>query len=273
MKTILFISSLLIGLFSNGQTSLTYGQVFNFDVGDVIQGVHNSSQNFNSNPPNYQTNTILSKTITINNDSIIYSTKIDFYSPPACQTCSPSSSTQTLTQIVTNLNSFVPNTNNTTCLPTADTLYYSNCNKRTYEIHPVYGTSCFEPTTETTKYIEGVGVFYDKFIANAPNYAQSYTLNYYMKQSGNCPLGVFINEYKNTFIVSSIFPNPTEGILHLTTTSPVSRFDIFSIDGKIVLSDNIKDNKINISSLAKGTYILNIYSADLKVKTAQIVKE
>lgn len=273
MTTKLFISFLLIGLYCSGQTSLTYGQVYNFDVGDVVQGTYNSSQNFNSNPPTYRTNTILSKTITINNDSIIYSTKIDFYTPASCPTCSPSSSSQTVTQISTNLNSFVPNTNGTTCLPTADTLYYSNCNKKIYEIHPLYSTSCFEPTTETTKYIEGVGVFFDKFIANAPNYATSFTLNYYMKQTGNCPLGVFINEQKNTLSDCNVFPNPAEGLINITTNSTVSRFDIFSLEGKIVLSGNSKNNTVDISSITKGTYILNIYSTDHKVKTTKIVKE
>lgn len=273
MKTKLFLCFLFIGIFCNGQTSLTYGQVYNFDVGDIIQGTHNYSQNFNSNPPTYQTNTILSKTITTNNDSIIYSTKIDFYTPPACQTCSSTSSTQTTTQIVTNLNSFVPNTNATTCLPTADTLYYSNCNKKTYEIHPLHTVSCFEPTTETTKYIEGVGFFYDKFIANAPNYAVSYTLNYYMKQTGNCPLGVYINEHKNTFNDCNIFPNPAEELINITTNLIVSHFDIFSLTGKIVLSGTAKNNTVDISSITKGTYILNIYSTDNKVKTTKIVKE
>ena len=272
MKTILLSIALFISILSKAQSTLTYGQVFNFDIGDVIQGVLNTSVNNIPYPPMYKTNTVLSKTVTINNDSIIYNIKIDTYSPAACQTCSPTSSSYTVNQIVTNLNSLVPDTNATTCLSTDDTTYYSNCNKKTYEVHPVYNTTCFEPTTVTTKYIEGVGLFYDKNVANAPNYAESYVLVYYMKQSGNCPVGVFIPEQKNDYKIT-IFPNPTKEAINLASNVAISRFDLFSLEGKIVLSGAPKNNKIDILSITNGTYILNLYSLEQKVKTIKFIKE
>jgi hypothetical protein len=273
MKKYLLLAILLIAFATKGQTTLTYGQVNNFDVGDVVQGTYNSSFNFNPNPPIYRTTTILSKTITINNDSIIYNSKTDSYTPPSCPTCSAINSTYTGTWVATNLNITIPNTNATTCLATKDTLYYSNCNKKTYEVHPVYGNNCFEPTTETSKFIEGVGYFYTKFIANAPNYAESFTLNYYKKQSGNCPIDLFINEQKNNLNEIYVFPNPTKNIINLRTNNQILRFDIFDLDGKMVLGGYIVENKIDLEVLKAGTYTLNVLSNEHKVNTTKIIKE
>lgn len=61
--------------------------------------------------------------------------------------------------------------------------------------------------------------------------------------------------------------------MNLTANVAISRFDLFSLEGKIILSGIPKNNKIDVSLITNGTYILNLYSAEQKVKTTKIIKE
>jgi hypothetical protein len=56
----------------------------------------------------------------------------------------------------------------------------------------------------------------------------------------------------NTII---IYPNPTENILNISSRESV-RIDLFDLLGNLVLSTT--ENKVNMSQLSSGTYILNI---------------
>ena len=55
-----------------------------------------------------------------------------------------------------------------------------------------------------------------------------------------------------------IFPNPTSQILNTPDLEDGLRFDIFSTNGKVVLSGLIANQSIKLSSLPKGIYFLNI---------------
>lgn len=59
-----------------------------------------------------------------------------------------------------------------------------------------------------------------------------------------------------------IFPNPTSGMVHVTFATPSDDRTIIvqNMVGEVVLTENVSklENSINLSSLAKGIYLLNI---------------
>jgi len=67
-------------------------------------------------------------------------------------------------------------------------------------------------------------------------------------------------------ICHDIYPNPTSGTIYITgLTRPVDA-RIFSIQGKLLKSDNLIDRRIDISDLPSGAYLGNIISGDKIVK-------
>lgn len=55
-----------------------------------------------------------------------------------------------------------------------------------------------------------------------------------------------------------IYPNPVKTIINISPEfiKKDNSFTIYSVDGKLVLKGNAQDNKINVESLVKGTYII-----------------
>jgi uncharacterized delta-60 repeat protein len=67
----------------------------------------------------------------------------------------------------------------------------------------------------------------------------------------------------------AVFPNPTNGILHVQFTNTHSKrvnYVLLDLFGKAILEDELADggDKIDISKLTKGTYILRIVNPEVK---------
>lgn len=69
-------------------------------------------------------------------------------------------------------------------------------------------------------------------------------------------LGVTEHESKLEKIVIS--PNPVQDILTISTVDNIKSITVFSVVGQKVLTPQVKNKTINVSSLAKGVYILQI---------------
>ena len=256
-------------IISFSQTYLTNGQVYDFEVGDIIQGRGSSGGGY----PTFDTKTILSKTFSTKNDSIFYKIKIDYR-----QIQSPSTiltSSDTILQIITKLEEAVNQLNQTTCAKTQDSVYRDFGNRLVWEIHPLLDTSnCVEVTTETTKVIEGIGgPFLSLFQSAGPLYSE-YTLIYYKK--GSASWGTIVNNVKEFEDLKSeieIFPNPTHDKIYIHSLVEVNSFDIFDITGQVCYSNNILNNTIDFSTLKPGFYFINFYRKDLKVLTKKILKQ
>ncbi|MEE2931739.1 MAG: T9SS type A sorting domain-containing protein [Bacteroidota bacterium] len=81
----------------------------------------------------------------------------------------------------------------------------------------------------------------------------------------------------NEVIESSteIFPNPATDKLNIVSYGvTMKQIDIYSLDGRLIFSknSNLNEEKLNISSLPSGIYILNIESENYQVKRKFIVK-
>jgi hypothetical protein len=70
-------------------------------------------------------------------------------------------------------------------------------------------------------------------------------------------LGAGVNEAQNSII--EVYPNPATDVVNIVNAanSTIQMFDVF---GKLVASDNVLNNNftLNVSELAKGTYVLRI---------------
>jgi len=66
-----------------------------------------------------------------------------------------------------------------------------------------------------------------------------------------------VDEYTLNF---SVFPNPTNGILNITSKKPISRVEIYSILGKKIVDTNISTSNLDISTLNRGIYIIKVHS-------------
>ncbi|WP_160137357.1 reprolysin-like metallopeptidase [Chryseobacterium sp. c4a] len=55
-----------------------------------------------------------------------------------------------------------------------------------------------------------------------------------------------------------IYPNPVSDILNVTQVSPKAQFSITNIAGQKVMSGQISDNKISVSRLSTGAYVISI---------------
>lgn len=70
---------------------------------------------------------------------------------------------------------------------------------------------------------------------------------------------------------TSVFPNPTKGEINIRTDKKVKSSTISDISGKVLLKTD--SQKVDISSLPKGTYLLQIDFGDGTTSTEKVIKE
>jgi len=58
-----------------------------------------------------------------------------------------------------------------------------------------------------------------------------------------------------------IYPNPTSNILFIETAEKINLIEIFSLDGRLVKTENVVLNSINISELNDGIYLMSVTSS------------
>lgn len=60
-----------------------------------------------------------------------------------------------------------------------------------------------------------------------------------------------------------IFPNPTYSVVHVRSEdSRILKYEILSIDGKIIKKGNVNNGKINMDQIDNGIYIIKIESSE-----------
>ncbi len=73
-------------------------------------------------------------------------------------------------------------------------------------------------------------------------------------------LGISVN-HKITY---NIYPNPTSDFLNITTEEILEKYQIFDLKGKEVLKGKFETNRINVSQLQNGSYILKIQNSFIR---------
>lgn len=82
-------------------------------------------------------------------------------------------------------------------------------------------------------------------------------------------LGLHENDFINNI---SVYPNPVKNILNFKTEKNISKVEVYDIAGRILSSNSISENKIDLSELKTGNYILKLYT-DKGIKNTKILKE
>ena len=82
-------------------------------------------------------------------------------------------------------------------------------------------------------------------------------------------LGLQENNFINNIIP---YPNPVKDILNFKTEQNISKVEVYDIAGRILSSNSISENKIDLSELKTGNYILKLYT-EKGMFNIKIVKE
>lgn len=70
---------------------------------------------------------------------------------------------------------------------------------------------------------------------------------------------------------TSIFPNPTKGEVNIKTDKKIKSTSVLDLSGKVISRGN--SEKVNLNSVTKGTYLLQIEFTDGSTKTEKIIKD
>lgn len=70
----------------------------------------------------------------------------------------------------------------------------------------------------------------------------------------------------------SLYPNPTNGKIHLTANFEVKSITVYNIYGQEI-SGNQNNLSIDISAFSSGMYFINIENADGKIITKKVIKK
>ena len=71
-----------------------------------------------------------------------------------------------------------------------------------------------------------------------------------------------VNDFFSSTI--SVYPNPAREFLSISTTKTITGVEVYNLIGKRVISlSSLSDNKIDVSKLSKGVYVLKVLSDEL----------
>ncbi|WP_300670278.1 T9SS type A sorting domain-containing protein [Soonwooa sp.] len=69
-----------------------------------------------------------------------------------------------------------------------------------------------------------------------------------------------------------IYPNPVKNMLMINSSSKLTEAKITDFSGRLVQSNNLKDNKIDVSALKAGNYMITVTDENSKQTTTKFVK-
>jgi hypothetical protein len=71
--------------------------------------------------------------------------------------------------------------------------------------------------------------------------------------------------------VVSVYPNPTSDVINLSSTEGIQTVNITNLAGRVVWSGEASQFPVNVSSFAKGIYLVNMVSTNHGVKTEKVI--
>lgn len=71
----------------------------------------------------------------------------------------------------------------------------------------------------------------------------------------------------------NIYPNPAVDFLSLTKISDKATYKIYSEVGQLVSTGIVKNKKIDVSSLAKGVYVIRVSDIGKEVLNTKFIKK
>lgn len=78
------------------------------------------------------------------------------------------------------------------------------------------------------------------------------------------------SDFSQNNIEVALYPNPVNEVLNIDTKDEISSVEVFALQGQKVLSS--KENKINVSQLPAGIYLVRIEDVNNNIATKKIIK-
>ena len=72
--------------------------------------------------------------------------------------------------------------------------------------------------------------------------------------------------------VISYYPNPVKDILYFNVTDIVLKIEVYDIYGRILSSNSVSENKVDLSELKTGNYMIKLYTKN-GITNTKIIKE
>jgi hypothetical protein len=107
-------------------------------------------------------------------------------------------------------------------------------------------------------------------------WADGSTAKFYLYWSIVAPKTTIIEDATDIAEVSavqlSVYPNPVREELFIKSEMPIKKVEIYTLAGVLLLSENNFNEKIFVSDLPKGVYLLKVYSGS-RIAVSKIVKK
>ncbi|MCG2792928.1 MAG: T9SS type A sorting domain-containing protein [Weeksellaceae bacterium] len=71
--------------------------------------------------------------------------------------------------------------------------------------------------------------------------------------------------------IATVYPNPAVDVLNISYSKKVKSVEVYDFSGKKIKA-NLTENKVDVSNLAKGTYLINI-NTGVEVQTQKFIKK
>lgn len=83
---------------------------------------------------------------------------------------------------------------------------------------------------------------------------------------------VGVNELAENNVISA-FPNPSSGLVNLSSSIPMVKLELFDLSGKKLSEETMHFQQIDLSNLQNGVYLLRVIAADRQETILRLVKE
>jgi len=111
--------------------------------------------------------------------------------------------------------------------------------------------------------------------------AFSNTANIYFDYNAPIITNTYTTTVRNVLAVSdtkagrdnvSIYPNPVQDILYIKSGEEIIKAEIYDASGRILNSTGVKANAVNVAELAKGNYLIKLFTKD-KTMVQKFIKK
>ncbi|MET3537130.1 T9SS type A sorting domain-containing protein [Chryseobacterium limigenitum] len=81
------------------------------------------------------------------------------------------------------------------------------------------------------------------------------------------------NEIVKNKINASVYPNPVKDILYIKGAGKIEKAEVYNMVGQKVISLNSVQDKVDVASLSKGNYVLQIFVKGEVSQSYKFIKE
>jgi hypothetical protein len=235
---------------------LTNREVYDFEVGDMflyLQVFYNFTKG--KVDSNYAQITILTRRLSVNNDSLIYVVKSELANASSLKQVEVKTDTLKFGQLDSVAIDVLKPSGN---FFNSDYFFTFSDNKRVANTRNIV-CNCLDYVNDITVG-QGIGVTYRE--TYAPNLER---LIYYKKGTDTWGTPVILSSITTPsvfFEKIKVFPNPTNQILNIETEGRFDRLQLVNLYGQILLKQE-KASAINVSQLPNGIYFLQVFEGQI----------